>query len=189
MSPFEYVIVLISIILGLGITLVLTGIAELIRKWNAIKIFWPYLIWIGLVFVLHIHEWWVTYELKSITVWSLPTFLFVVLYPIVLFILANLLFPSKWKSEEINLQDYYFKTYPTFFFFAILLDVIAVVQNITLSGYTLQDQLVHMVVLVILAGLLIKKNQNVVLHSVVAFVLLLMMLISLMVTSDSLLIQ
>jgi len=53
MSPFEYVIVLISIILGLGITLVLTGIAELIRKWNAIKIFWPYLIWIGLVFVLH----------------------------------------------------------------------------------------------------------------------------------------
>jgi hypothetical protein len=32
MSPFEYVIVLISIILGMGITLVLTGIAKLIRK-------------------------------------------------------------------------------------------------------------------------------------------------------------
>src|SRR5687768_12309249 len=107
MSPFEYIIVLISIILGLGITLVLTGIAELIRRWNTVKIFWPHFIWIGLVFVLHIHEWWVTYELKSITVWSLPTFLFVVLYPIVLFILANILFPTKWKKEQVNLREYY----------------------------------------------------------------------------------
>ncbi len=189
MSPFEYVIVLISIILGLGITLVLTGVAELIRKWHAVKIFWPFLIWIGLVFVLHIHEWWVTYELKSITVWSLPTFLFVVLYPITLFILANLIFPAKWKKGVIDLKEYYFNTYRTFFFFAILLDVLAVIQNITLSGYKIQDQLVHLAVLGMLAFLLIRKSQSVVVHSVVAFLLFIMMLVSLVVTSDSLLIQ
>ena len=189
MSPFEYVIVLISIILGLGITLVLTGFAELIRQWSSIKIFWPYLIWIVLVFVLHVHEWWETYALKSISVWNLPTFLFVVLYPILLFILANLLFPKKWKKDVIDLKDHYFKTYRTFFFFAILLDLLAVVQNITLSGYKIQDQVIHLVVLSILSFLLIKKNENVAIHSLVAVTLLVMMIVSLIVTSDSLLIQ
>jgi len=93
------------------------------------------------------------------------------------------------RKKSTSRTTIYFKTYPTFFFFAIVLDEIAVIQNITLSGYTLQDQVVHLVVLFILAGLLIKKNQNVVVHSVVAFILLIMMLISLIVTSDSLLIQ
>jgi MFS superfamily sulfate permease-like transporter len=65
MSPFEYVVVLVSIIIGLGITLVLTGIAQLLREEQRVKLFWPYLIWIGLVFVMHIHEWWITYQLKS----------------------------------------------------------------------------------------------------------------------------
>jgi hypothetical protein len=189
MTPFEYVIVLISIILGLGITLVLTGMAELIRKWQVVRVFWPYLIWIGLVFVLHVHEWWVTYELKSITVWSLPTFLFVVLYPILLFVLANLLFPSKWKKDVVDLKAYYFKTYPKFFFIAILLDVLAVSQNITLSGYTLKDQFVHMIILITLSILLIRKTERVIVHAIVAIVLLIMMLASLIVTSDSLLVQ
>ena len=56
MSPFEYVSVLVSIIYGLGITLILTGVAELIRRWKTIVPFAPFFIWIVLVFVLHVYE-------------------------------------------------------------------------------------------------------------------------------------
>ncbi|QOI98670.1 MAG: hypothetical protein HRU69_14785 [Flammeovirgaceae bacterium] len=61
MTPFEYVIVLISIILGLGITVILSGVAGLIRQWRKMAVYWPYLIWVVLVFVMHIHEWWNMY--------------------------------------------------------------------------------------------------------------------------------
>ena len=121
MSPFEYVIVLISIILGLGITLVLTGVAEMIKRWKTIKHFWPYQIWIALAFILHIQEWWTTYDLKSIDAWTLPSFLFVASYPILLFILANLLFPTDWLKEGLDLKEFYFDNYKKFFVCVILL--------------------------------------------------------------------
>lgn len=89
-SAFEYVTVLISIILGLGITQILTGIADLIHKSERAKVYWPHLIWILFVLLLHIQEWWVTYELKNYQSWRLPTFLFNMAYPVNLFVLDTL---------------------------------------------------------------------------------------------------
>lgn len=60
MTPFEYVSVLISLILGLGLSLILTDAARLIKRWSKISLFGPYLIWIALVYILRIHEWWET---------------------------------------------------------------------------------------------------------------------------------
>ncbi len=189
MSPFEYVTVLISIILGLGIALILTGIAELIRRWKKITHFWPYLIWIVLVFVLHIYEWWDHYNLRLIASWSLPVFLFVILYPILLFILANLLFPMKWSKKGIDLKEFYFATYSKFFLWAILLAALAIIQNVVLEGYKLQDQLVQIIVLVAFSSLLIWRTRNVIVHTAIALLMLLVMLGSIIFTSDTLLIQ
>ncbi len=59
-SAFEYVTVLISIILGLGITQILTGIADLFQKSDRVKFYWPHILWVLFVLILHIQEWWVT---------------------------------------------------------------------------------------------------------------------------------
>src|SRR5688572_17301742 len=106
MSPFEYVIVLISIILGLGITTILTGIAELIKHARPNSLYIPYSIWIVLIFVLHVQEWWISYQLKSVEIWTLQFFLLIVLYPINLYILAHLLFPAA-LSKEFDSKDFY----------------------------------------------------------------------------------
>jgi len=189
MSPFEYVIVLFSIIIGLGITLVLTGIAQLIREEQRVKLFWPYLIWIGLVFVMHIHEWWITYQLKSTVSWKLPTFLCIILYPILLFILANLLFPAFWEKHNRDMKQFYFIIYQKFFGCAILLVVLSVLQNVFLSNFPLSEQFVHLIVLVTLVIMLITKPTSVLAHTVVAIFLLLLLVASLIVERDSLLIQ
>lgn len=189
MSPFEYVIVLISIIIGLGITLVLTGIAQLIREEQHVKLFWPFLIWIGLVFVMHIHEWWITYQLKSTVAWKLPTFLFIILYPILLFILANLLFPDSWEKHNRDMKLFYFAIYQKFFGCAILLVVLSVLQNVFLSDLPLSGQVVHFSVLVTLSGILITKPKSALAHTVVAIFLLLLLVASLVVERNSLLIQ
>src|SRR5688572_28105734 len=154
MSPFEYVSVLISIIYGLGITLVLTGVAELIRRWKTIVPCWPYFIWIVLVFVLHVYEWWEHYTLRLFPSWSLPMFLFVILYPILLFILANLLFPAKWSKKGIDLKEFYFATCPKFFLWTIFLAALAIIQNVFLEGYSLADQFVQIIVLVVFSSML-----------------------------------
>jgi hypothetical protein len=189
MTPFEYVSVLISIILGLGITLVLTGVAELIKRWKTINHFWPYLIWIILVFVLHLQEWWICYELKSVTSWSLPSFLFVISYPILLFILANLLFPTDWSKEGIDLKEFYFRSNTKFFVCTILLISISIVQNIVLSGYKIEDQVIQFVLLLIFSGLLIKPTRNTAVHTIIALLMLTVMIVTLFFTSDTLVIS
>lgn len=189
MSPFEYVIVLISIIIGLGITLVLTGIAQLIREEQRVTLFWPFLVWIGLVFVMHIHEWWVTYQLKSTVTWRLPTFLFIILYPILLFILANLLFPDSWEKHNRNMKQFYFAIYQKFFGCAILLIVLSVLQNVFLTKLPLSGQVVHFIVLITLIAMLITKPKGVLVHTLVAVFLLLLLVTSLIVERNSLLIQ
>lgn len=140
MTPFEYIIVLISIIIGLGITTVLTGVAELIKHRSFTRLYPPYLIWIILVFVMHIHEWWESYSLKSITEWKLLTFLFVILYPIGLYILAHLLFPSDLRNG-LNTREFYMKIYPRIFISVMALIVLSIVHNVFISGYAFSDQL------------------------------------------------
>src|SRR5690242_18156384 len=115
MTPFEYISVLISIVLGLGITQIVTGVADMIHHWNKIKIYWPHVLWIILVFFLQVQEWWWLYELRNNARWELPVFLFILLYPIDLFILSRILFPA-FSDEEVEFKQFYFDNYRKFFF-------------------------------------------------------------------------
>ncbi|MCI0751359.1 MAG: hypothetical protein L0Y35_05940 [Flammeovirgaceae bacterium] len=178
MSPFEYISVLISIILGLGITILLTGFAELIRRWSKVVLFIPYLIWILLVFILHLQEWWETYSLRDRESWSLLLFLFVISYPIILFILANLFYPHQWPEDKIDLKEYYFENCRKFFALVLTLSLISLLQNYFLSGIPIYEQIVQFAVFVLFFLLLIFPSRNLLLHSIVAIVLALTLIIS-----------
>ena len=184
MSPFEYIVVLISIILGLGITIILTGVAELIKRWNTTNHFWPYLIWIAVVFVLHIQEWWATYELRLIKSWSLPVFLFVILYPILLFILANLLFPAKWSAKGVDIKEFYFLNCRKFFFCIVIFALISIIQNIHLVGYSYKEQTIQFCVFVVFTIMLFRPTRNVYVHAFLSFVMLAIMIAGLFLTKN-----
>jgi hypothetical protein len=189
MSPFEYVSVLISIILGLGITLVLSGIAQLISRWNAVTPFWPYLVWVVLVFVLHVHEWWIMYDLRTMERWSLLTFLFLILYPILLFILANLLFPGKWSKKNLHLKNFYFRMYPKFFLCALVLILLAVLSDVFIAGRLFQEQIIKIFLFVLILTLYFIKPGKAAVHGIVALLFLSMMIISMILLSDELVIR
>lgn len=188
MSPFEYVVVLISIILGLGITTILTGIAEWIKHYRSSRLYAPYIIWIVLVFVLHIHEWWESYLLKSIEVWPLPLFLFVILYPINLYVLAHLLFPRHTDENVFDAKKYYFGNYPKFFISALVLDTISIIHNLSVLKLPFESQIVQFLVLGILGSTLLSKTKKESVHVAIALFLLLLMIVSLFFTTDTLLI-
>lgn len=175
MTPFEYVSVLISLILGLGIAVILTGLARIIKRWEVVVPYGPFFVWIVLVFVLHIQEWWETYQLMNWSNWSLTIFLFVILYPILLFILANLLFPVKWKVP-LDLKVYYFSICRKFFFFTICLALTALLQNVFLLDYTLWEQPVQLGVIMLFSILLIVRTEKAWVHYAISLGLLLILI-------------
>jgi len=186
MTPFEYVIVLISIILGLGITTILTGIAEFIKYPPKGKFYFPYGVWILFVFVLHILEWWESYTLKGIGTWKVPIFLFIILYPIALYILAHLLFPADLK-QGANTKEFYLNNYPRLFISAIIMDILGIIHNVFITGLSIENQVVQFALLIVLSVMVISKNKNTVVHHVIAIALLLMTAIALAMDEVSLL--
>ncbi|GCC52947.1 hypothetical protein SanaruYs_31880 [Chryseotalea sanaruensis] len=189
MSPFEYVSVLISIILGLGITVILTGLADIIKRWEMISMYWPYGVWMLIVFVLHIQEWWITYSLRAEMTWTLPLFLFIITYPIVLFVLAHLLFPQKWSKAGLDLKQHYLNNYRKYFGAALLLVVISILQNHFVLDYAIEEQLGQFFVAFVFLTLLALKQIPEKMHGALAILMLLLLGISFIFNPDELILK
>jgi hypothetical protein len=122
---FDYLGVLISIILGLALTHLLWGLSRLIHMRRTIKIYWVHVVWVlnTLIYVLAI--WWGMYWWKHQTNWTIQQFFFLAGYATVLFMLGSMLFPPDCPSD-IDLEAYFFHNRLWFFgiqLAAMLLDI------------------------------------------------------------------
>ncbi len=183
-SAFEYVTVFISIILGLGVTQILTGIADLIHQNNRVKLYWPHVIWIFLVLVLHVQEWWVTFELRSFEKWRLPLFLFILLYPVVLFILARLLFPFGFNEGGIDLKKFYYENYRKIFLFGAMLAFLSILDTLFIRDFDAKGLTAQTAVLILLSLMAILKNSRPWLHKGLSIFLFCLLLLSIAIQWD-----
>ena len=92
---FDYLAVLISVVLGLAVTHVLTGISAAINRREQMRIDWLQLFWAGNVLAYVLAVWWGMYWWKHLTVWTFQEFAFLTSYAIVLFLMASALFPGE----------------------------------------------------------------------------------------------
>jgi hypothetical protein len=159
-TAFEYVTVLISIVLGLGITQILTGIADLVHQSKRVKIYWPHLLWVLVILVLHVQDWWVTFDLRAYGPWTLPTFLFAMTYPITLFILARLLFPFGIQEGPINLKEFYQENYRKIFMFGSILPTISIADAILVRGMSIETQLIKFLLPAFLLFVCFRKKES-----------------------------
>lgn len=182
MTPFEYVTVLISIILGLGITQIVTGVADIIHQWERTRLYWPHLLWILLVFFLQIQEWWQIYDLRHYEQWRLPTFLLLSLYPINLFILSRILFPISMVESSIDFKSFYFDNYRKFFLINIVNIFLSILEDLLIHGYTLAQQPLQLSLLAIMVALTFYKPKAEWIHKATVVALVVVMLVSMVLT-------
>ncbi len=181
MTPFEYVTVLISIILGLGITQIVTGIADIIHQWERVKLYWPHLLWILLVFFLQIQEWWQIYDLREYNAWRLPTFLLLSLYPVNLFILSRILFPISMVEVSIDFKQFYFDNYRKFFLMIIVNIFLSLLEDLLIQGYALTEQPVQLSLLAVMLVVTMTKPKAEWIHKTIVVALVIVMLASMAV--------
>ncbi len=105
--PFEYISILVSIILGVGMTQLLASFTDLLYDHQKVRFYWPQLAWLVFVLFLHIQDWFITFQLRTKTSWSLPDLFFVLLYPIALFCVAKLILPTNGSEERKDMRVYF----------------------------------------------------------------------------------
>lgn len=108
MTPFEYLSVLISIVLGLGVTELLSGVQRLARARGRVRYHWLPLTWSGLVFVALVQWWWAAFGLRFQEGWNFFSFLLVLLVPVLFYLAAALVLPAEEPGAEYDLRAHYF---------------------------------------------------------------------------------
>jgi len=119
MGVFEYIGVLISVIMGLGITHLATGATKLIQNRDQVQFYLPHALWTVNILVYILLIWWGLYWWSSHDNWYAYEYLFITLYSVVLFFLAAMLYP--WDMDkDIDVRAYFFRN-RIWFFGAMLL--------------------------------------------------------------------
>jgi hypothetical protein len=124
MDQFNYLAVLISIILGLGITQLLSGVGRLLQARGRVQLYWPTLVWVAVLLLLHVQTWWAMFGLRTLQTWTFVAFLLVLLQPIVLFLLSALALPDPSSETSDDLRAHYY--FHTKWFFGLAAGLIAV---------------------------------------------------------------
>ena len=107
MELFEFVMVLVSIIVGLGIATLLTGVANVLRARRTVRLYWVHSVTVAIVFLAHAQVRWESWDLNSASQWSFGGLLMMLGSPICLFLISHLLFPE--TVTDADLSEYYFE--------------------------------------------------------------------------------
>jgi hypothetical protein len=114
-----------------------------------------------IIFITIIQEWWIGYDLAhDVANWSLLAVLFQLVYPILLFTLARMLFPTGLRGHEKDLHAYYFDQWPWFFRIYLFIPLISIIHNVYFFGHEFTEQVTQIVLVVLLAVFLIFKIRN-----------------------------
>ena len=133
MDPFAYLSVLVSIVLGLGLTQLLKGFSRWLELRRAFGAFGPTIAWATFLLLVHFQTWWSMYGMRGYANWNFMQFSMVLLQPIVLFLLAVLVFPSP-SSPYQTLRDHFFHQRRWFFALFLTLLVVSLLKDLSRSG-------------------------------------------------------
>ena len=118
MSIFEYIGVLVSVIMGLGITHLVTGMSKLIQHRSEVRLYMPHMLWTLNILIFILLIWWGMFNWSSHETWYAYEYLFIALYSIVMFFLASLLYPWDMASD-VDVREHFFGN--RMWFFGVLL--------------------------------------------------------------------
>lgn len=165
MDPFEYVVVLTSLILGLGIAQILKGVADILSHIRHIKLSLPHSIYVLVVFIIHIQEWWINYQYShEVKVWTFSIVLCVLVFPILLFLQARMLFPTGLRGHESDLDEYYFDQWKWLFTIGLLTVVVSIWQNVFIQNLDWTDNVPQAIYLILYLVFILFNIKNKWLH-------------------------
>jgi hypothetical protein len=123
MAVFEYVVVIVSIVLALGMTQLLSGFANVLRNRDRVVFYWPQLAWSVWLFMFHLQIWWSYWNYRTIDSLGYFAFLLHLLWPVTLYLLSTLAWPD-FGQGKIDLVAYFNRQRRAFFGLLIAANVV-----------------------------------------------------------------
>ena len=123
MDPYEYLTVFVSVILGLAVVHLLSGVALILDTRVRESLDWIHAVWTANVFITTLLVWWFNFGLTAVTEWTLPHFVNLVAYSVVLYLMAGLLYPVQ-GDEVVDFRAHFEANRPRFFAVCLAFQVV-----------------------------------------------------------------
>ena len=141
MDPFSYLVVLTSIVLGLGVTRVVGGLGQLMQGRKRKRPYWVHTLWALNLLLVNVIVWWFAYRWRTYERWTFFLFLWLLLSPIVLYLIASLLFPDADVEQPVTQwRAYYYENHRDIFLLLSLIFPIDIVDTLLKGLAHFRDQ-------------------------------------------------
>lgn len=139
MEQFEHVMVLLSIVVGLGIAHILLGIGGIFDRRSGhgapLKLSIAHAAWLAFLLTWMSLFWWWEYQLYTLVAeWTFGLYVFLLLYSIILFLLAVTLVPRSWHGVD-DLDAYLLSKRRWFFPLLLLATFVDIVDSYLKGGW------------------------------------------------------
>ncbi len=168
---FEYLTVLISVVVGLSLTSFLTNIVRIIHVRGDVTVSWVQLLWSVVILIWTVAFWWFTFVLAEETQWTFRLFIFLLTYSILLFFLMALLFPEgvpsdhDYRAQFMRNRVWFFGVFLLFLCLDLLDYWIKLEKDVSIANYL---QYAAFVGPLILLSLIALRTSNLLFHRVFA---------------------
>lgn len=116
MNKAEYLSVLVSIVVGMGLSHLLSGVGRMLAARGRVRIYWVSLVQALVVFLAAIQFWWSTFDYDEAILDNFFSFLVFLLSPILLYLMAVLVFPDFDDDvATVSMRDHYYTVRPWLF--------------------------------------------------------------------------
>lgn len=138
----EYLSVLVSIIVGLGLSHLLGSVGKLLSRRRRVRPYLPAVASTVLVFLAHVQFWWGSFDFGERIENNFFAFLVFLLTPILLYLVAVLVLPEldQDDSGEVSLREHYFEARPCFYGLTALVPVATAIRNAGFQGDAFWNQ-------------------------------------------------
>ena len=168
---FEYLTVLISVVVGLSVTSFLTNVVRIIHVRGDVTISWAQLLWSVVILMWTIAFWWFTFVLAEEREWTYPLFVFLLAYSTLLFVLMALLFPEgvpenhNYRTQFMRNRIWFFSTFLLFLFVDLADYIVKLEKDVSIVGHLPYAVFVGPLIVLSLFAL---RTDNLVFHRVFA---------------------
>jgi hypothetical protein len=109
MSLFEFLVTLYSIVTGLGLTLLVRSLGQMLESRRKTRLYWVHTCWLAIMLISYVMVWFQLWSYRNIESWSLLEGLLLLSVPIALYLVSHLAVPELEDGQVHDMRVYYYE--------------------------------------------------------------------------------
>ena len=135
MSPFEFITIFSSLILGLALTHIFRAVSDLYEIRERVKAYWLNSLWVITVTNWAIYQWWGLFSLSlDMDTWNYGQYWLLVINLSSIYFFTTLVLPKATDEGDIDLESHYYSVHKAFFSIVAFSLFSSVAVNYSLFG-------------------------------------------------------